>query len=205
MKQDKNFSGLRNLTAICLMLTMFAASSMVAFAAPDRTSPMGELIVSGSSFNGTEAAVTVNGEQALSGRTLFSSSTIATTESTSATVKLGSLGSVSLAPNSVLSLSFGENSITGTLSAGRVDVSNSEGVDVKITTANGLFSNKNMESGVVSAEANAFPPQDDDDSKVSNGSQLALILVFIGVVGATTFYVLSKDETAVGSTVSPVR
>lgn len=205
MKQDNKFNWLSNVTALCLMLTMFAATSLVAFAAPDKNAPMGELIVSGSSFNGAEPAVMVNGEKALSGRTLFSSSTIATTESTSATVKLGNLGSVSLAPNSVLSLSFSENSISGTLSAGKVDVSNAAGVEVKINTANGVYANKAMESGVVSADANALPAQDDDDDSVSNGSQLALILVFVGIVGGTVFYVLSRDEDPVGTTVSPVR
>lgn len=204
MNTDKRFTWLRNMTAFCLMLTMFAATSMVAFAAPDKNAPMGELIVSGSNFNGAEPAVLVNGEKALSGRTLFTSSTITTTESTSATVKLGNIGSVSLAPNSVLSLNFSENSITGTLSAGKVDVTHAAGVDVKINTSNGSFGNESAANGVVSVDANALP-QDDDDS-VSDGSQLALILVFVGVVAGTTIYLLTRDTGPnVGTTVSPVR
>lgn len=207
MKLENKLNWLRNITAFCLMIAVFAATSLIASAAPERNASMGELIVSGNYVDGNEPAVMLNGEKALSGRTFFSSGTIATTESTTATVKLGKLGSVSLAPNSVLSLSFDENSITGTLSSGQITVSNTEGVDVKIQTNKGIVGNQAMAGGVLTVDANAaVPAQDDDDGKVSDGSQLALVLVFVGIVGGTVIYLLTRDEGPnAGTSVSPVR
>ena len=142
MKMENILFRLRNFTAFCLMVAVFAATSLVASAAPEKNVSMGELVVSGSSVDGNEPAVMLNGEKAFNGRTFFSSGTIATTDSTTATVKLGKLGSVSLAPNSVLSLSFGDNTINGTFTAGQIKVANSEGVIVNIINAEGFSGNK---------------------------------------------------------------
>ncbi len=198
------FFWLRNVTAFCLMVAVFAATSLVASAAPEKNVSMGELIVSGSSADGGEPAVMLNGEKAFSGRTFFSSGTISTTESATATVKLGNLGSVQVAPNSVLGLSFGENAINGTLTAGQIKVLNSEGVIVNIVNAEGSAVNA-TESGIYNAETTALPAQQDDEGKVSNKSQTALILVFAGVVAVAVIYVLTRDDDDVGTTVSPVR
>lgn len=200
MRMGNKFLGLRNFTAFVLMLTIFASASLVASAAPDKNLSMGELIVSG---NGNEAAVMLNGEKAFSGRTFFSSGTISTPEGTNATVKLGNAGSVSLAPNSVLSLSFDKNTINGTLTAGQINVANSEGVTVNIVNAEG--SAITGQGGLYNASANALPARQDDQGKVSDASQFALIAVFAGVVAVAAIYVLTKDDDPVGSTVSPVR
>lgn len=203
MRTINKFLWLRNFTAFSLMVAVFAATSLVASAAPEKNASMGELIVSGSSADGSEPSVTLNGEKAISGRTFFSSGTISTTESTTATIKLGTLGSVSVAPNSVLSLSFGDNTINGTISTGQVKVNNAEGVIVNILNVDGLAAN-NLGGGVYDANANASR-QDDDDS-VSDGSQLALVLVFAGVVGGTVIYLLTRDSgPSAGTAASPVR
>jgi hypothetical protein len=205
MKIENRIDLLRHFTAYCLMIAMFATTSMIAFAAPERNSAMGELTVSGASVDGSGPAVMVNGEKALSGRTVFSSSTITTTETSSAAVKLGKLGSVELAPNSVLSLSFDDRTILGTLSSGRIIVTNAEGVDVKIQTNKGIVGNSASAAGVLNVDANALPAQDDDDT-VSDSSQMALILVFAGVVAGTVAYLLLRDDgDDVGTSVSPVR
>lgn len=205
MKMVNRFFWLRNVTAFCLMVAVFAATSLVASAAPERNVSMGELIISGSGADGSEPAVMLNGEQAFSGRTFFSSGTISTTESATATVKLGNLGSVQIAPNSVLGLSFGENAINGTLTSGQIKVLNSEGVIVNIVNAEGTAVNA-TESGIYNAETTALPAQqDDDDGKVSDKSQFALIAVFAGVVAVAAIYVLTRDDDDVGGTVSPVR
>ena len=206
MKTEYRLDLLRGVAAFSLMIAVFAATSLVAFAAPERNVSMGELIVSGNGVGGNQPAVLVNGEKALSGRTIFSSGTIATTDTTSATVKLGKLGSVELAPNSVLSLSFDENNISGTLSAGQITVANTEGVNVKIQTNNGVVGNTANAAGIFNVEANGLPAQDVDDGKVSDGSQLALVLVFIGIVGGTVIYLLTRDTGPdAGTSVSPVR
>jgi hypothetical protein len=203
MKMENKFFWLRNVTAFCLMVAVFAATSLVASAAPEKNVSMGELIVSGSSVDGNEPAVMLNGEKAFSGRTFFSSGTIATTEKTSATVNLGKLGSVSLSPNSVLSLNFDKNTINGTLTAGQINVANSEGVNVNIVNTDG--SAIISQGGLYNANTDALPSKQDDDNKVGGGSQLALIAVFAGVVAVAAIYVLTRDDNNVGTTVSPVR
>ena len=204
MKMENRFFWLRNLTALSLMIAVFAATSLVASAAPERNVSMGELIVSGSSVDGGEAAVTLNGEKAFSGRTFFSNGTISTPESTNATVKLGKLGSVQLAQNSVLGLSFGENAINGTLTAGQIKIASSEGVVVNIVNAEG--SAVTAVNGLYNVAAAAVPAQqDDDEGSVSDSSQFALIAVFAGVVAVAAIYVLTRDDDDVGTVVSPVR
>ncbi len=202
MRTINRFLWLRNIAALSLMVAVFAATSLVTSAAPENSVSMGELTVSGSSADGDQPSVMLNGEKAISGHTFFSSGTIATTESTTATVNLGKLGSVTVTPNSVLSLSFGDNAINGTITAGQVRVLNSDGVVVNIRNAEGLAAN-NVSEGVFSANTNAS--RQDDNGTVSDSGQLALILVFVGVVAATTIYVLTRNETPVGTTVSPVR
>ncbi len=103
---------LRSLTAATLAAAIFAASSLTTLAAPGKTI-MGELTVNG-------ADVTVNGETANTGRTIFSSNTIATPANSGAIVNLGALGQIELAPNSSINLTFDENGISGTLTSGQV-------------------------------------------------------------------------------------
>ena len=198
MRMRNGFLWLRNFTALSLMVAVVAATSLTAMAAPDKKAAMGELLVSG---NGADAAVLLNGEKALSGRTFFSAGTIATDASSTASVKLGELGSVSIAPNSTFSLSFGNGAINGTLSSGEVTVMNSEGIAVNIVNAEGASLNSSN-NGVYNT--NALPKKDDDT--VSKGGQTALVLIFAGVVAGTVIYLLTRDnDDQVGTTVSPVR
>ena len=79
----------------------------------------------------------VNGEAAQNGRSIFSSSTIATPENTNATINLGKIGSIKLAPNTTLTLSFNENGINGDLLAGKVTVLNAANkVNIKMIDGN---------------------------------------------------------------------
>lgn len=123
---------LRSLTAATLTAALVSASSTFALAAAPNAQ-MGELIVSGTS------QVTVNGEAAQTGRTVFSSSTITTPADASATINLGKLGQVELAPNTKVNLVFDDNSISGTVAGG----------DVKVAANNGVVNN-------------LAKPQDDD-------------------------------------------
>lgn len=200
MQNEKSFLGLRNLMVMTLMLAVVASTSLFVSATPENKVSMGELIVSGSSADGAAYAM-LNGEKALSGRTFFSSGTIATTDSNSATVKMADLGSVEIAPNSSLSLSFGENSINATLVSGSVNVLNNAGVNVVVKNSAGA--ELGGSNGLYNASG---AKQDDDDGKVSDGSQAALIAVFAGAVGGTILYLLLRDTgPEVGTNVSPVR
>lgn len=224
MKKNKTI-GHRNIIAFCLTLAVFVSSSMVALAAPEKKSLMGELIVSGPGSNGEQVFATLNGERAFSGRTFFSSGTISTPDETTTTVKLGKLGFINLSPNSDLSLSFTENSISGTLSAGQINVFNSEGVDVNIKTPDAALTNENgqsgnftvdVRSGLTKAAADSgkvylnngktVTPvqtgQKDDDANDGN-SALGPIIVFSAIVAVAVIYVLRRNND--DNVVSPLR
>jgi len=187
MKKNNRAAGLRNVVAFCLMVTVFVSTSMIAFAKPG-TSPAGEIIVSGHNTNGVEPTVMLNGERAYSGRTFFNAGEITTSENATATVKLGKLGYLNLAPNSVLTLDFTENTISGRLTAGDVKVFNSEGVAV------------NIENALTNLPVK--PAQDDDDD--DDDDMWIPILIFGGIVGAAVVYVVTNSGDD-GSVVSPAR
>lgn len=221
MKNGKIFKGLRGITAFGLAAILIMASSMFVLAKTGDTL-MGEITVTGAD----NAYVTLDGDQVLTGRTFISSGTISTPAATNATVKLGKIGFVNLAPKSVLNLSFDEKSITGTLTEGSVKVFNADGVEVKINTPEGVIGNDsvkeslftvNLQNGAVNGFAekgsvslnngkNVVPlnaAQDDDDDDGGNSS-LGPLLVFAGVVAVAVAYVLvtNNDDDNV---VSPVR
>jgi ferric-dicitrate binding protein FerR (iron transport regulator) len=118
--------------AACVAVAILSVYSMVVLASPAAKAPSGELSVSGT--------VTVNGENALAGGTVFSDSSITTAEKSAATVNLSKLGRVELAPSSGLKISFTENSIMGLLENGSAQVSTLAGVSVNFTTKDGVVS-----------------------------------------------------------------
>lgn len=186
-----NAGWLRGVTALGLLLAIFASTSTIALAG-DKTASMGELIISGPSLNGEDAHAMLNGERAFSGRTFFSTSSISTTGNSTATLKLGTSGSITLAPNSSLNLSFDDKTISGTLSAGQVKVFNNEGVEVNIVTPDGTVIN--AESGNAAQDTNTTG---------NNNSPLAPLLVFGGIVGGTIIYLITKSDD--DRVVSPLR
>lgn len=117
----------------CSMLAIIATYSMVALAGPGRAA--GELMVIGASAAGT-SHVTVNGEPVQSGRTVLSSSTIATPEGVGATVNLGKAGKLQFGPNTTFTLKFDDKNISGSLAAGSVTVLNAT-QNVSVTMVNG--------------------------------------------------------------------
>ncbi len=205
---NRNFKAiwLRNFTAACLALVIFTTSSMVALATPENKL-MGEITVSGVRTNGIAPFVMLNGENAFNGRTFFSAGTIVTPADVNSTVNLGKLGSVTLSPNTTLSLSFDEKTISGTLSAGQISVSSNEGVAVKIQTNNGLVTNQanSAETFVVTADSAAR--QDDDASGNGGGSALGPVLVLGGIVAAVVIIVFAtkRNDDDGDVSVSPVR
>ena len=164
---------------------------MIALAGTENKSLMGEITVSG---NGSTPFVMLNGENAFTGRTFFSNGTIATPENTTSTVKLGKLGYITMSPNTTLNLSFDEKTISGTLSAGNINVFNADGVDVKIQNFNNAL---------------AVPMnnrKDDDDKGVLGGSAVGPVIVFGGIVAAAVILVLVHNRDNNGVTVvSPIR
>lgn len=182
MKINNTAALIRNIAAFCLMVTVFVSTSMVALAKPG-SSLAGEIIVSGHNTTGVEPSVMLNGERIYSGRTFFESGVISTSETASATIKLGKLGHVTLAPNSSISLRFSENDISGTLVSGDAKVFNNQGVTVNIENLNA---------------AKQQTDDDDDDNSI-----LIPLLIFTAIVGAAVVYVVTNDGE--DSVISPTR
>ncbi len=194
---------IRKALSMCLVVATIATYSMVALAGSERVA--GELSVSGKIINGETPFVKVNGEAAQSGRSIFSSSTIATPENASATVNIGKVGKIELAPNTTLALSFGENGISGDLLAGRVTVLNSSDT-VSIKTLDGTVAKLNAGNSAVATGK----VQDDDDSVNGGGSAVLIWAAILGgaavaiIIAATT----DNNRIAVGgnsTVVSPTR
>lgn len=176
---------LRSIT-FCLMLSIFTSSSMFALAKSENKSLAGEITISGQNFNGGESSVTLDGENVFSGRTFFSSGVIATNNA-AATVRLGKLGYLNLTPNSVLSLNFSEDNISGLLSAGEVEVFSSEGVKVNIEKSeNASVINGNRQTTTGTTNKYVIP-----------------LLIIAGVVGTIVIVALTSGDD--DDVISPVR
>ena len=120
----------RKPVAALVAVAILSVYSMVVLASPAAKAPSGELSIAGQ--------VTVNGENAISGGTIFSDSIIATAEKSTATVNLSKVGRAQLAPNSNLKLSFTDKSVMGYLDNGTVHVSTLAGIAVNFTTKDGV-------------------------------------------------------------------
>ena len=192
---------IRKALSTCLAVAILATYSMVALAGTDKIA--GELLVTGKNVNGATPFVQVNGENAQSGRSIFSSNTIATPDNASAVINLGKIGAIELAPNTILTLSFDENGIIGTLSAGRMTVL-SASKDVAVQTLNGNIANLKIGESAAASGAR----QDDDDSD-GGGAWWIWAAVFGGAIAGIVIAATSdNNRVSLGggtTVVSPIR
>jgi hypothetical protein len=124
-------STFRKALSVGLMLTVGSFATLTNTAALAESAPKaaGELAIIG--------AVTLNGTPAIAGATVFSDSTIKTTNG-NATINLGKQGRIELGPNAEMTVRFTGNSIGGNLLTGRAMVNAPAGVAVSVATAEGL-------------------------------------------------------------------
>ena len=192
---------IRRALSMCLMVAVLATYSMVALAGSNRMA--GELTVTGNGISGDAPSVTVNGESARSGRSIFTSSVIATPENASAVINLGKNGIIELAPNTTFTVSFDESSVSGDLSSGKITVLGaSSGVNVKTNT--GITKLNAGES------VNASGKRDDDDDDNHGGAAWWVWAVIFGgaAAGILIAAVNADNRVSLGgsaSTISPVR
>lgn len=220
MKFVYNRSPLSHLVVIVLTVAVFATQTMFVFATPGSASVSGEVTVTGPAQRGEKPFVFINGDPAFSGRTFFSNGTIATTDTSSGTVDFGKVGRIVLAPGSTLSLNVSATAISGTLSAGTAQVSNSAGVVVRIETPTDVVTTENNDGASfainVAAEGTSVTAergvvrynnglsvagaQDDDDHNEANRYWIPVIVAGAAVGGLILYLALRDEET-----VSPVR
>ena len=133
----------RAAAAFVLTFSLLVTQALAAPAAPagERSRQLGELTSFGQ--------VLVNGEEAMSGATVFPGSKFTTAKESGAIINLGGLGRVRLAPESTGLINFGEQGLQGTLEAGVFTVSKPEGVTA-------LFSTKDAQIVPVAGTAAIF-------------------------------------------------
>jgi len=119
----------RKPVAALVAVAILSVYSMVVLASPAAKAPSGELSIAGQ--------VTVNGENAVSGGTVFSDSIITTAEKSNATVNLSKLGRVELSPATNMKLNFTEKTIGGLLENGTARISTLAGSSINIVTKGG--------------------------------------------------------------------
>jgi hypothetical protein len=177
----------------CLVVAIIATYSMVALAGTEKAA--GELLVTGKIINGETPFVTVNGETAKTGRSVFSSSTIATPENATAIINLGKTGRIELAPNTTFTVNFNEKGITGSLASGMITVLGASS-NVGVKTADG----RNIEL-TAGESATANGKADDKDAKSASKGGAAWwvwALVFGGAAAGILWAATSDNNLALG-------
>ena len=190
---------IRKTLTLCLAVALFATYSMVGLAASDRI--VGELSISGKNIQGESPIVTVNGETAQNGRSIFSSSTIATSPNASAIISVAKVGKIELAPDTTIAVSFDENGFNGDLITGKITALGvSENVNVK--TPDGKTVKLN-------AGESAVAGQTQTNTNSGGSAWIWYALIFGGAAAAVLIAATSdNNRVAVGGNtviVSPLR
>jgi len=193
----------RKALSMCLVVATMATYSTFTLASSEKIA--GELLISGANTADGTSFVKVNGEPAQNGRSIFSSSTIATPVSNGAIINLGKLGKIELAPATTLALSFSDDGITGNLISGRVTVLNASDT-VNIKTIDGTTAQ--LKAGE-SAVATTGKAQDDDADSDGGSAWIVWALVLGGAAAAIVIAATSdNNRIAVGgntTVISPIR
>jgi len=189
---------LRKAITFGMTLVLVAVYSFVVLANSGKA--VGELVVTGSS--GT-SFVTVNGEPAKNGRTVFSSSTLTTPAEFGAVVNLGKAGKIELSPNSTFVLTFDDASISGDLTSGSVTVLNAQR-DVQVKT---LSDTVTLNSGETAAANSAMPAKQAKSGGVAGIKPWVWVAIFGGAIAAVVLATRGDNGTLTGATVvvSPTR
>lgn len=193
---------IRKALSTCLVIATMLTYSMVSLANSEKIA--GEILVTGKNVSGQLPLVNVNGEAVQSGRSIFSSSTIATSENAGAIISLGKVGKIELAPNTTLALSFNEKGMSGDLANGRVTV-----IDVADSMLINIANGKSV--ALKSGESASNVPQDDTTSGNGGGSAgLVYALILGGAVAGIIIAATRGNDDAVilggnASIISPTR
>lgn len=113
---------------------------------------MAELTVTGTAERGELPFVTVNGERAVTGRSLGSPSQISVPASARASISFGKAGQIELSPGANVNLNFTGTDISISLNEGRVRVVSLPNTSVKIQTKDAMVINDKAQSDVFAVE-----------------------------------------------------
>lgn len=140
-----------SLTTVGLLFALIVSCSHVSLANANK--PVGEILISGTSAVDGKT-VTVNGEAARTGRTIFDSSVITTPAGQSAIVNLGKAGKIQIAPDSSVTIGVNGEVISSNLSTGALTVLGSTS-PVSVKNATGEIISVAAGESVTSASSTA--------------------------------------------------
>ena len=187
----------RKALSMSVAVALLVTYSMVAMASAGNAA--GELTVIGGSSTGETSFVTVNGEAAKSGRTVFSSSTISTPEGMGAIINFGKAGKIQLAPNTVFTVSADGKSISGDLSAGSLTVLNAA-QSVPVTISTGEIVNVNAGE---TASANSGNASKKPTPRIAGINAWVFAAIVGGVIAAVIIATTAGNND--NTVISPVR
>ena len=202
-----------------LILLLFLSASLVfnpgsTLAAKNRGAAASNAQTGNSQLKGQLIAngpVTVNGNKAITGTTIFTDSNIAVdcAKGNSAIVNLGYLGRIELVPGTKMTLRFKDGMITGDLQDGKAIINTPGGVKVAVNTPDGVVSADCAQSCVTPVAVQGFvqcavvapaaPPPPLPPAGLS-GRAIAGILAGAGALGAVAASTAGEE----GGVITPV-
>ncbi len=176
-----NHKVINKLISFCLTIAILATYSITVSAKSDKT--IGELSIFGTLANGEIPVVSVNGETAQNGRSIFSSSNIVTSKDASAIINIAKIGKIELAPDTNLTLTFDQTGISGDLTAGKLTVLGSVS-DVNIKIPNGQVVKLSSGESVDAANNSTSSSQTQTTAAGNGVNWVAFAVVFGGSVAS---------------------
>src|SRR5215813_1447737 len=160
--------------------------------------------------------VTINGNKAITGTTIFTDSNIVVDCATgnNAIVNLGYLGRIELVPGTKMTLRFSNGMISGDLQDGKAVINTSPGVKVAVNTPDGVVSADCAQSCVTPVAVQGFvqcavvapaAPPPPLPLKPAGGRAIAGILAGAGAAGAIAASTAGEEGGVIPPAVSPTR
>lgn len=116
---------------------VYVQASLLASNAASESRAATALVPSGKLATRSGNLIRLNGNDVVSGTTILSGARIQTPAEGGATVQLGQLGKVELAPSTDLTLTFGQSNVDVKLGSGYVALTTLKGIDGSMVTPNG--------------------------------------------------------------------
>jgi hypothetical protein len=102
-----------------------------------------------------DQSILVNGNNAVTGTTIFSGMHLQSPDGVNAVVQLGTLGQLSLGPNTDLTLDFSSSNVEVRIAAGDATLMSSEGVNAVLTGADGKMLRSEGKAATLSTKPRA--------------------------------------------------
>jgi hypothetical protein len=167
VRHHKAFSAIA-LFLVFSVTQVFVQASLVA--STPNNSKGATALVSGKLATRSGGLIKLNGNDVGPGATILSGAQIQTPADNGATIQLGALGKVDLAPETTVTLNFGQSNVDVKLDNGWVVLTTMKGIDGTMTTPNGVVSKSDP------AKASTLVGQDDDNKDKNKKKKGGVIL-----------------------------